>query len=188
MWVSGEAAVIEAVAERIEDDPDGVQYSLLDAPVTDRGRALVGERGVGRPPGARNKRTERTITWLLARHRDPREALLAVTDLHPADLAAQLGCTLLEAQQEIRQCAIAVLPYVAQKLPVRVDLGGVLPILSLMDLDEAQRLFATMNPGSRTAESLPNLGEMQVIENTPLSDALIERVGQSELDKEGNDQ
>jgi len=53
---------------------------------------------------------------------DRLELLLEIASTETAELAERMGCTLLEAQQERRLCAQAVLPYVAQKLPVQVDM------------------------------------------------------------------
>ncbi|MGH7090306.1 MAG: DNA primase family protein [Stellaceae bacterium] len=60
--------------------------------------------------------------FLLARHRDPREILLEIAAANVADLAALLGCTVLEAAQEKRLAAIAVLPYLVSKQLIAVDL------------------------------------------------------------------
>jgi hypothetical protein len=123
--MSGERAAVEAVLAEIEDDDDAAQLGLFAEPLTEEGRRkLPARRGPGRPPGARNKRTERTIAWLLARHRDPRQVLLEVAQANVADLAALLGCSLQEAMVEKRLCAVGVLPYVAQKQPLAVDVTG----------------------------------------------------------------
>lgn len=119
-------AVSVALAEGAEELGEGEQLDLLREAETEQGQAKIVHvrRGPGRPAGSRNKRTERTIAWLMARHRDPREVLLSITDMHPADLAALLACTLHEALQEIRLAAAAVLPYVAQKQPLAIDVTG----------------------------------------------------------------
>lgn len=107
-----------------EADEEEAQFGLFAEPETEAGRAKLVPYGrrAGRPPGARNKRTERTAAFLLARHRDPREVLLEIAEANVADLAGLLGCTMLEAAQEKRLAAIAVLPYLASKLPIEVDL------------------------------------------------------------------
>src|SRR5260221_4206747 len=120
--MSGERAAVEAVLAATEDDEDDLQLGLFAEPLTPEGRRKLPERrGPGRPPGARNKRTERTIAWLLGRHRDPRQVLLEIAEANVADLAALLSCSLHEALQEKRLAAIGVLPYVAQKQPLAVD-------------------------------------------------------------------
>lgn len=118
-------AVSVALAEGAEELGEGEQLDLLREPETEIGQdKVLHVRRPGRPKGSRNKRTERTVAWLMARHRDPREVLLSITDMHPADLAALLACTLHEALQEIRLAAAAVLPYVAQKQPLAIDVTG----------------------------------------------------------------
>lgn len=113
----------QAIAAAIEPEDEPDQLGLFAEPETEAGAAKLWHlpRGRGRPPGARNKRTERTIAWLLARHRDPRQVLLEIAEANLADLAALAGCTLLEALQEKRMAATAVLPYVAQRQPLAVD-------------------------------------------------------------------
>jgi hypothetical protein len=105
--MSTDPATVQAVAAMLTEELDEEQLDLLAPPETARGQALVGEvkRGPGRPKGARNKRTQRVVAWLMAKYRDPREALMAVVDMHPADLAALLHCSILQAFQEWRQCA-----------------------------------------------------------------------------------
>ena len=66
-------------------------------------------------------RTIWTVNRLLEAWSDPRAVLLEIASTDTATLAERMGCTLLEAQQERRLCAQTVLPYVAQKLPVQVD-------------------------------------------------------------------
>lgn len=110
--VAGELAPAEAEAE---------QLGLFEEPVTEKGQALaVRKRGPGRPPGARNRRTERTVAFLLSRHRDPREVLCEIAEANMYDLAAMLGCTVLQAMQEKRLAAIGVLPYVAARITPEV--------------------------------------------------------------------
>jgi hypothetical protein len=116
--------VTEVLDEAAEERRIGEQLDLLDEPETEQGAARVAHiaRRPGRPKGARNKRTELTAALLMQRLGDPRERLLWIANKHPADLAALLGCTLIEALQEIRHAAVAVLPYIAKKLPIDVDL------------------------------------------------------------------
>lgn len=116
-------ATSQAIAAAIEPEDEPDQLGLFAEPETDAGRMKVAylPRGRGRPPGARNKRTERTIAWLLSRHKDPREVLLEIAQANVADLAALAGCDLFQALQEKRLAATAVLPYVAQRQPLALD-------------------------------------------------------------------
>lgn len=63
-----------------------------------------------------------TVTQLLQGYGDPRAILLQNASMTIDAIVKATGCTRLEAFQEKRLCAIAVLPYVAQKLPVQVDM------------------------------------------------------------------
>src|SRR5258708_29254626 len=120
--MSGSAAV-ELARALDEGEDEDEQLGLFAEPETEGGRLKVQHvrRGPGRPLGARNKRTERTVQWLLARHKDPVEGLLQIADMHPADLAAMLSCTMLEAVQEQRLCRRDALPYVKQRMPLAGD-------------------------------------------------------------------
>lgn len=111
-------ALTVAVGEHVNDDDEPDQLALFGAPLTVDGQALavVKKVGPGRPPGARNKRTERSVAWLLQRHRDPREVLLEIAEANVYDLAARLECSPAEAMTEKRLAAIGVLPYVAAKI------------------------------------------------------------------------
>ena len=63
-----------------------------------------------------------TVSQLMESFRDPRAVLMEIASTDTHTLAEQIGCTLMEALGERRLCAQAVLPYVAQKLPVQVDM------------------------------------------------------------------
>lgn len=119
------SAIAEAVevmtAEEVADEADLFGLSLPETPSL---QLLRERKGPGRPAGARNKRTERTVGWLLAQFRDPRAVLLEIAQTPVDELAAALGCKPIEALQEIRHAAVGVLPYVAAKMPVQVDLTG----------------------------------------------------------------
>src|SRR5438046_820493 len=106
----------DAIEQQLDDDEQ--QLGLFSEPVTDAGRAkLVGyRRGPGRPPGARNKRTEATVAHLLQRYRDPRAVALERIQMHPADLAAVLGCTIYEASQEQRLYIAVIAPFMHARI------------------------------------------------------------------------
>lgn len=158
--MSGDRAALEvalAAAGEPEELEEAEQLDLLRQPETIEGEMkmrAVERRGPGRPPGARNKRTERTIAWLLSHHRDPREVLLSISDKHPADLAAVLGCSMLEALQEIRIAAGAVLPYVAQRQPLGIDVTN------------RQVVYLTINEGGQATHQEGGVGlSASIVEN-----------------------
>lgn len=102
----------------VEDD--GEQLDLLGLKPVD---AIIGAQrsGRGRPAGAKNRRTAEWADYLGKRYGDPRE-VLAQMMVQPAEvLAKQLGCSALEAWQEKRHAAVALLPFVASRMPISVD-------------------------------------------------------------------
>lgn len=130
---SGEhVAVAAAIAERPSTDKAEEQLDIEDligAPETWKLKTVRAEnaaqlRGPGRPPGARNKRTLEWAEYLLTRYASPLEVLAQMAVARVDELAASLGCTKLEAFQEKRQAAIALVPYVHQKQPLAVNLNN----------------------------------------------------------------
>lgn len=119
------------------------QLSLLPTPAAAADLAADDEgarrSGPGRPPGSRNRRTEEWVEYLLRRYSSPLIGLFETFSRPVEQLAAELGCTKLEAFKEQRAALEAALPYVHQKLPLAVsidakthatlvlDLGGVRP-------------------------------------------------------------
>lgn len=170
------AAVAVVSAALPPEEEDEAQRSLWDEPESAGGQSKVAHvnRGPGRPKGARNKRTERTVAWLMSKHRDPRECLLAVTDMHPADLAHLLGCSFHEAVQEQRLCASVVLPYVAQRQPLAIDVTN------------KSVVYLTINEGGQVGDEAGGLGLAgTILDNVEFQDLSADdtsRVGQSELD------
>jgi hypothetical protein len=79
---------------------------------------------VGRPPGARNKRTQEWADYILSRGRSPLEALAEVVNTPLEDLRAKLKCDLLEAAEFWRKCVEALAPYVHQRMPQAVQVDG----------------------------------------------------------------
>lgn len=122
--MASEAVVLAPIALSIEDqlDEDERQLGLWSEPATAAGRAKVAERarGPGRPPGARNKRTEVTVAHLLQRYRDPRAVALERIQMHPADLAALLGCPVFDASQEQRLYMQAIFPFIHARITPEV--------------------------------------------------------------------
>ena len=96
-----------------------------------QGAAPVG-RGSGRPPGAKNKRAVEMASYLTANYRHPLVGLAEIFNRPVEVLAAQLGCTKLDAFRMQMDAMVQLAPYVAQKLPQMVDFRGTL------DLTEGQ--------------------------------------------------
>ncbi len=121
----GLVAALEVLGAAPEVPAGAEQLALLPDAVT-------GEAGSsGRPKGARNRRTQEWVDYLLARHRAPLEALAEVLTQGPEALRAELGCERLEAFDRWLRVAEALLPYLHQKQPmaIQADGGSVLPIV-----------------------------------------------------------
>jgi hypothetical protein len=81
-------------------------------------------RKAGRPPGARNKRTE-TLTAQVDRLFGNPVLRAAALAMMPVDeLAASLGVRPMEALQEQRLWLGLVLPFVAARMPIAVDVNN----------------------------------------------------------------
>jgi hypothetical protein len=93
------------------------------------------------PSHARKRFKAYTVSALLEQYRDPRAILLEIASTDTATLAKQMNATLADALAERRLCAQAVLPYVAQKLPVQVDMRHTRAIvLNIVDERQYQEL------------------------------------------------
>lgn len=81
-------------------------------------------RGRGRPAGSRNRRTQDWAEYLLSRYRSPLVVLAETYSRPAAELAAELGCSRLEAGQMQLKAAAELAPYLHGKMPVEVNLSG----------------------------------------------------------------
>lgn len=120
------AAKIANDVRPLEVGDDFEQIDMLSAlglPINKRVTTLRAKRtGLpGRPAGSPNKRTVEMASYLLSRYKSPLETLAQIQATPIAELAASLGCTALEALQEIRLAAIALKDHVHSKMPVAVD-------------------------------------------------------------------
>lgn len=122
---SGVPTALAAALEQRAEPPEAEQMDLLGLPEprTADGVAFIAQRTgkAGRPLGARNKRTQKTVEWLMSVYQDPRAVLLAIAQAPVDELCARLNCKPMEALQEKRLAAIGVLPYIAQRQPLAVD-------------------------------------------------------------------
>lgn len=158
---TGLAAVLEdAIGDRPLVPPETEQLDLLAMIGVHQMRAV--ERPRGRPPGAINRRTERVAEYLLSKYPDPLEGLMQMASLGIEEMCAALGCTRMEAFQELRLCRLAALPFVHRRMPQAIDLtnhnvvhlsiqtgasgapgagdGGVTILGGLVDIEENQEV------------------------------------------------
>lgn len=119
--VAGELAAARDLA--LLADPEQLELIRDQVPGRDAATAIaVSERrGRGRPPGALNKRNAKFRDQLLALAPHPALALARAYSTPVETLAAQLGCTKLEAAQLGIRAAAEVLPYIEGKQPISVD-------------------------------------------------------------------
>lgn len=92
-------------------DPDGVG----DA------RPVSGAKG-GRPPGARNRRSEEWCRWLLTRFRSPLIGMAELASADPIELATLLRCPPLEAARLMLQAQTSLAPYLHERRPQALEL------------------------------------------------------------------
>jgi hypothetical protein len=75
----------------------------------------------GRPAGARNRRSEDVARHVIESLGDPLVRQVAIATAPLGELAAALGCTLMDAAVEQRLAAAVVLPYLHRRQPLAVD-------------------------------------------------------------------
>lgn len=127
--MSGEKTALEIAnnIQPLELEGAGEQIDLLEAlglPVNEKVIELRERTGKpGRPAGSRNKRTVEMAAFLLSQYKSPLEVLVQIAATPIAELAAALGCTKLEALQEIRLAAIASKPHLHSAMPLAVNVN-----------------------------------------------------------------
>jgi len=95
-----------------------------------------------------------TVSQLMESYRDPRAILLEIAGYPIIKLMKVAGCTVMEAIAEKRLCAQAVLPYVAQKLPVQVDMRHTRAIhLNIVDERQYKELIDISTASDQAIEA-----------------------------------
>lgn len=137
------AALDEAIAERGEVEP---QRRLFE-PEQEARLPEVGARKVGRPVGARNRRTEEYARFLRARFGDPLAVgtSIAARDItQPGkldELASDLGMKRGDAAEFWLRTLNAVLPYLHQRMPQAVVLNPGAPGGDRIELELVDDVF-----------------------------------------------
>jgi hypothetical protein len=154
------------------------QLDLLPLPAvaspTPLDQAPDGPRQPGRPRGSRNKRTEETIAFILARYRNPLVVLAETYSRSTAELARLLSCKKREAFELQLEAAKQLAPYVASKMPqaLEVDDRRAVALTLIVAPDMAPR-------GSPTIDQMPQSARViESKEKQELSDKPKPRVGQ----------
>src|ERR1700744_1369880 len=139
---SGLPTLLREIHPEDDDPPDnGEQLALgLDhAGETKEAREARFRGKPGRPAGARGKRTLAWADHILARYPSPLLGLAAMANMPTDQLAATLGCSMLEAFQEKRHAHVALLPYVHSRMPID---------LNVQDRRVIELNIQTMQPGA----------------------------------------
>lgn len=119
-----DAEIVEARDVCLLSDPEQLELLRDQVPGRDASTAvqLAERRGRGRPPGALNKRNQKFRDQILAIAPHPALALARAYSTPVETLAAELGCSKLEAAQIGIRAAAELLPYLEGKQPVQVEL------------------------------------------------------------------
>ncbi len=124
-----QAAIDQAGGAGEPPTAEGEQLPLLEGQApADRATSppATAQTGPGRPPGARNKRTQEWTDYLLGKYRSPLEGLAEVSVMsleECKELARELGCKPLEIWERQQWARKELAPYLHQKQPQAVDLG-----------------------------------------------------------------
>jgi hypothetical protein len=105
----------------------------------------------GRPVGAQNRATREWVRHLLARHGSPLERLLEIAGQAPEALAAQLGCTRLEAFDRQLTALREAVPFLHQKLPQAIQVEGA-PLMAVQ-IAVSDRVAQAILEGERVEEN-----------------------------------
>ncbi len=150
----------EAMREPIGALLDGEQLELIRDQVPGRDPALAVQvarampRGRGRPAGALNKRNAKLRDFILARYEHPAIGM-AETYSRPVEaLAAELGCTLVEAAKLQADARAELLPYIEGKMPTILDIrkdADMVVVMASGGLAAAQALTDQVNEGGLEA-------------------------------------
>ena len=164
-----QAAAGALAAERAAAEP--VQLSMLPLPIGNpRAKHLRHQvdrrREAGRPPGATNIDTRMLREWLLKRGVHPLQQLFVWAQHTPQSLAAELGCSQVEAFSQLRQLWADLTPYLAPRLAPVDDQGrAVVPWLNFTVGGRTLTLEGGVAPWT-----LRERARLEVLENQPVND------------------
>jgi hypothetical protein len=167
----------------------GNQVELFPAPTRHTGRradalqlALRDRAGAGRPPGSGNLATKEFREFLLARGVSPLVQIMRWSMHTPTSLAAELGCTRLEAFDRLKDLWGELAPYLHQRMPQAVEVdqrsAGML-ILGAITADQAREI------GRRWGVSDLQLVAQEVQQNQAVSSAGDEKSQAAQSQEDG---
>lgn len=177
---SGLTAALAETGAGAPPAAEAEQLALLPAPAVPEAPRTARAPG-GRPLHSRNRRTQEWIDYLLGRGRSPLEFLHSLYQRPPVQLARELGLYLYhegkpvldkdgepvlavgDALKRQVEAAVAIAPYLHQKLPIAVDVKGKTAGLILVGEMPAE--------GTAEAEALSIFMAGESEENQMVSDA-----------------
>lgn len=134
------AAALDLTVFGVEPSGDAVQLTLdalmppepgcegEEGELSGVSEGADGERGPGRPPGARNKATVARVEWLERQYTNPLETCAKISHVDPFQLAELLnskyGVPIKFTLSWWKEITLAQLPYRAKKQPVAIDVAG----------------------------------------------------------------
>jgi hypothetical protein len=137
---SGLSAALAETGAGTPPAAGGEQLALLPEPVLPEVPRTLAPAG-GRPRGSRNRRTQEWVDYLLGQGRSPLEFLHSLYQRPAKQLAQELGLYMYHEGELITHCgepvlavgeafrrqveaAVAIAPYLHQKLPLALDVKG----------------------------------------------------------------
>lgn len=170
MKQTGIGAALNALPIEAGPEAEPEQLGLLPlSPAKDSaGAPIQSPTKHGRPPGARSKRTDAWVDYLLSRYRSPLVGLAEVYSRPLKELAAELNCTLHEAMQMQLVAMKELAPYLHQKLPqaLQIQADKAIPLV-LAIMPPGDHDFANVEQDQDLIPLLPShvaRGELHVDE------------------------
>lgn len=152
------------------------------------GISPLAPRGVGRPKGAKNRRTDLVAAYLVERFGDPLTATMSVVGMPidelieklrkaASDRGMKLGATVMDIVRFQHQCAVDALPYIHAKRAAETFAGDpALPIIGIGGFvqggavlegaarsmeDELERRMANAKPIQQVSETSPQVSHKE---------------------------
>lgn len=77
--------------------------------------------GRGRKPGSKNKATEDWLEFIRRLHGDPMLALSRVMNMHPTEIAREMGISDVDAFRGWKDIVLGLMPYFHRKQPIAIE-------------------------------------------------------------------
>jgi hypothetical protein len=105
------------------------------------------KRRQGRPPGARNKRTDDFSRWLLSQGRHPGAFMMEVVNTPVELLMEASGKSYLECLDRKIRCAEGLMPFLESKKPVAADISLKGDIRLIEEITDPSRVASAVVDG-----------------------------------------